>query len=315
MGVRAIQILIFLLGLLFCSGTLVKEPDDGSSSSPTSLLQMVKMDNASPSQKTVVPKLEKKSKRVLFVNTKLKSSDTMPQMDVVTPITAVPIVNPTTPTTPTPTTPTYNPVPTTPASPTTPTYNPVPTTPASPTTPTYNPVPTTPASPTTPTATPITNPYTSPPSSSGGQSWCIASQTASETALQVALDYACGYGGADCSQIQSGGSCYNPNTVRDHASYAFNDYYQKNPVPTSCDFGGTATITNTDPSTSTCHYPSTSINSTSSSVPNATNPTGSDVFGSVPPSPSGTTSMSTGTALFFTLTCLLMSPITLNLYK
>ncbi|KAG8056114.1 hypothetical protein GUJ93_ZPchr0001g30228 [Zizania palustris] len=81
----------------------------------------------------------------------------------------------------------------------------------------------------------------------GGGTWCVASQSASPTALQVALDYACGYG-ADCSPIQPGGSCFNPDTVHDHASYAFNSYYQKNPTATSCDFGGTATITNTDPS-------------------------------------------------------------------
>ena len=86
----------------------------------------------------------------------------------------------------------------------------------------------------------------SPPLS--GASWCIASQSASQTALQVALDYACGHGGTDCSAIQTGQRCYNPNTIHNHASYAFNSYYQKNPVPNSCNFGGTAVITSTDPS-------------------------------------------------------------------
>lgn len=97
--------------------------------------------------------------------------------------------------------------------------------------------------------TPITNPapaITSPATS--GASWCVATQSAPQKELQVALDYACGYGGVDCSVIQPTGSCYNPSTIRDHASYAFNAYYQKNPVPNSCNFGGTAMITSTDPS-------------------------------------------------------------------
>lgn len=95
-----------------------------------------------------------------------------------------------------------------------------------------------------------------------GGSWCVASQTAFRPALQAALDYACGHG-ADCFAIQPGGRCYYPNTLNAHASYAFNSYYQKSPIPNSCNFGGTALITSTDPSSGTCLYPSTS---TSSSV-------------------------------------------------
>ncbi|XP_074360073.1 uncharacterized protein LOC141700159 isoform X2 [Apium graveolens] len=159
--------------------------------------------------------------------------DTIPIINPTTPSTTTPIINPPSPTM---TTPTNNP---TRQPPTTPTYNPMP--PAT-TTPTYNPMP-----PTTTTPTP------SGPASSVG-SWCIASQSASETALQVALDYACGYGGTDCSAIQQGASCYNPNTLRDHASYAFNSYYQKNPVPTSCAFGGAAQLTNKDPSSGSCRF-------------------------------------------------------------
>lgn len=83
---------------------------------------------------------------------------------------------------------------------------------------------------------------------SSGSSWCVASPSASLIALQVALDYACGYGGADCSAIQPAGSCYNPNSIHDHASYAFNKYYHRNPLPNSCNFGGTAVITSTNPS-------------------------------------------------------------------
>ncbi|XP_038900832.1 PLASMODESMATA CALLOSE-BINDING PROTEIN 3-like isoform X2 [Benincasa hispida] len=130
---------------------------------------------------------------------------------------------------------------------------------------------------TTPSFTPATT------TASGGSSWCIASVSASQAALQLALDYACGMGGADCSSIQAGGNCYNPNSVRDHASYAFNSYYQKNPLPNSCNFGGTAMITSTNPSSGTCEYPSTS---TSSSVLNTTNSSGSTVFGAVPSGPS-----------------------------
>ncbi|CAF2044873.1 loricrin-like [Brassica napus] len=92
----------------------------------------------------------------------------------------------------------------------------------------------------------------------GGGQWCIAKATASPTSLQVALDYACGYGGADCGQIQQGASCYEPNTIRDHASFAFNSYYQKHPGSDSCNFGGAAQLTSADPSKGSCRFPSSS---------------------------------------------------------
>ncbi|KAE9608246.1 hypothetical protein Lal_00003552 [Lupinus albus] len=191
-----------------------------------------------------------------------------------------PYTNPTTPDT-TPASPYTNPntpdtTPTSPyTDPTTPTNpNTNPTTPTDPyTTPTTTP-PSPSANPTTPT-TPAT-------ASEGGQ-WCIASQSATEKALKVAIDYACGYGGADCSALQPGARCYNPNTIRDHASYAFNDYYQKNPTPTSCAFGGTATLTNKDPSNGNCHYASSKT--TSMSPPSTMTPTApSTMIPTTPPS-------------------------------
>ncbi|XP_059447654.1 PLASMODESMATA CALLOSE-BINDING PROTEIN 3 [Corylus avellana] len=89
-----------------------------------------------------------------------------------------------------------------------------------------------------------------------GAYWCVARSDASEQALQTALDYACGTGG-DCSPIQSNGLCYLPNTIQAHASYAFNSYFQRKAMaPGSCDFSGTATIAQTDPSYGSCVYPS-----------------------------------------------------------
>lgn len=87
-------------------------------------------------------------------------------------------------------------------------------------------------------------------SSSSSSTWCVARSDATTQALQTALDYACG-AGADCSPLQSTGLCYLPNTIQAHASYAFNSYYQRKAMaPGSCDFSGTSTIAQTDPSMS-----------------------------------------------------------------
>lgn len=68
--------------------------------------------------------------------------------------------------------------------------------------------------------------------------------------MQEALDYACG-SGADCKSIQSNGSCYEPNTLLHHSSFAFNSYWQNTKsAGATCDFGGTAMLVTTDPSKS-----------------------------------------------------------------
>ncbi|XP_058101195.1 glucan endo-1,3-beta-glucosidase 12-like isoform X2 [Magnolia sinica] len=309
MGVKVLHFLVFLLALS-CSGTSVRVSSGGGrlSSSPANHLPFLKRNGASHigisdedyrllreicgKEKPLVEEFKQKElnhgekrlppslhRELLYSASEYING--MAQSHIDTPA-SVPVINPMTPTTATPVV-----------------------------------TPLTPSPPTT--MTPITTPMTTPPASSGmtnpppsgmtnppassGQSWCVASQSASETALQVALDYACGYGGADCSAIQKGGSCFNPDTLRDHASYAFNDYYQKNPAPTSCNFGGTAVLTNTDPSTSTCQYPSSSP---TSSVINTTNPTGSTVFGPEPPGSFSAASSLQSWTIIVTLACLLM---------
>ncbi|KAL8172254.1 hypothetical protein V2J09_024058 [Rumex salicifolius] len=85
--------------------------------------------------------------------------------------------------------------------------------------------------------------------------WCVARSDAGADALQAALDYACG-GGADCAPIEPTGLCYLPNTLAAHASYAFNSFYQRNNLADrSCDFAGSATLANNDPSYGSCVFP------------------------------------------------------------
>ncbi|GAA0170361.1 hypothetical protein LIER_40940 [Lithospermum erythrorhizon] len=85
--------------------------------------------------------------------------------------------------------------------------------------------------------------------------WCVCKQGDSKT-LQKALDYACG-AGADCNPLRQGGSCYNPNSVKDHCDYAVNSFFQKKGQASgTCDFAGIATLVTSDPSKSGCSFPS-----------------------------------------------------------
>lgn len=81
------------------------------------------------------------------------------------------------------------------------------------------------------------------------QTYCIAMDGVDAKTLQAALDWACGPGRANCSEIQPGEACYYPNNVKNHASYAFDSYYQNQGKSAgSCDFKGVAMITTSNPS-------------------------------------------------------------------
>ncbi|KAI9180278.1 hypothetical protein LWI28_003170 [Acer negundo] len=97
----------------------------------------------------------------------------------------------------------------------------------------------TPSTPVTP-VTPSTKPTAT--------GWCVPKTGVSDAQLQAGLDYACSQG-IDCSSIQPGGACFEPNNVASHAAFAMNLYYQKSQKnPWNCDFSQTATLTSQNPS-------------------------------------------------------------------
>lgn len=69
-----------------------------------------------------------------------------------------------------------------------------------------------------------------------------------DQALQKVIDYACG-SGADCSQIEQNGPCFQPNTVKNHCDVAVNSFYQKKAsTGATCDFNGAAVVSTSPPS-------------------------------------------------------------------
>ncbi|KZV31211.1 glycosyl hydrolase family 17 protein [Dorcoceras hygrometricum] len=54
--------------------------------------------------------------------------------------------------------------------------------------------------------------------------WCVAETRAPTDKLQAFLDYSCGV--INCSAIQPGAPCFEPNDVISHASYALNQEYR-----------------------------------------------------------------------------------------
>jgi hypothetical protein len=97
------------------------------------------------------------------------------------------------------------------------------------------------------------------------RTFCIAADDADEKAVQAAMDWACGPGRSDCTAIQPGEGCFQPNDVRSHASFAFNTYYQsQGKAGGSCYFQGAGMVTTTDPS----EYYSHSLNSADAYIDN-----------------------------------------------
>ena len=97
------------------------------------------------------------------------------------------------------------------------------------------------------TLTPLEAPSSS--SSSLKKKWCVPKEDASETDLQANIDFVCKSSGIECGPINDGGQCFEPNTIRSHATYAMNAYYQASGGnDLDCDFGNTGRITYTDPS-------------------------------------------------------------------
>ncbi|XP_058769445.1 PLASMODESMATA CALLOSE-BINDING PROTEIN 3-like [Vicia villosa] len=128
---------------------------------------------------------------------------------------------------------------------------------------------------------------------SSGALYCVCKDGVGDQNLQRAIDYACG-AGADCSPILQSGSCFQPNTVKDHCNYAVNSYFQKKgQTQGSCDFSGSAVTSQTPPttSTSTCVFPSSgNAGGGTGTTPGTSTPVGTAPPSTITPTtPTGTT--------------------------
>ncbi|KAI3866811.1 hypothetical protein MKW92_050396 [Papaver armeniacum] len=100
--------------------------------------------------------------------------------------------------------------------------------------------------------TPVASPINPAPVKS--KNWCVPKSSAEQDDLQNNIDYVCGLG-VDCRPIQESGPCFFPDTVRAHAAYAMNMYYQAMGQNTyDCDFKHTGAVTTVDPSYGNCKY-------------------------------------------------------------
>jgi len=65
------------------------------------------------------------------------------------------------------------------------------------------------------------------------QDVCIPNESDSDTKMTQNIDLLCTAGGLDCSPIEEGGAHYQPNTPFDHATWAYDAFYQQRKGGTS----------------------------------------------------------------------------------
>ncbi|PWA87879.1 RNA-directed DNA polymerase, eukaryota, Reverse transcriptase zinc-binding domain protein [Artemisia annua] len=86
----------------------------------------------------------------------------------------------------------------------------------------------------------------------GQGAWCVAKPSTTEIELKNNIEYACSF--VNCNMIQSGGTCFEPQTLISHASVAMNLYYQKQRRNFwNCNFTNSGIISVTDPSYADCN--------------------------------------------------------------
>nr|GEW66844.1 glucan endo-1,3-beta-D-glucosidase-like [Tanacetum cinerariifolium] len=87
----------------------------------------------------------------------------------------------------------------------------------------------------------------------GQGAWCVAKPSATDQELRNNIEFACSF--VNCNMIQSGGTCYEPQTLISQASVAMNLYYQKEGRNFwNCNFRNSAIISVIDPSFGDCKY-------------------------------------------------------------
>ncbi|KAL1563073.1 glucan endo-1,3-beta-glucosidase 4-like [Salvia divinorum] len=86
------------------------------------------------------------------------------------------------------------------------------------------------------------------------EDYCIADEQYRDDELMYAMKWACS-NGAECSALEENKPCFFPNTTKDHASYAFNSYYQNTKhIGGSCYFIAAALLTALNPSHASCVF-------------------------------------------------------------